>query len=684
MQKDRENRGRFFGCGLTKKAVCITAVLMLLSVLQLGYAQYVRTYDPLYERIEEDPCYRNGVFQIWDSGDYIRFAGYLNRARKEHPDDAAATAVDAVLMADIDLSGPAYGPIKECPFFQKDIIRYRSMKGHPYIRQGILNYAGTFEGNGYAIRWQEGSGNGMFICMERGAVVKNLDFHAESLRWDMDEYGVGMICMINYGTIRNCRTWGSIEGTGCYTGGVAGINRGTIEDCINRAEVLLTGVGEYGAGGIAGLSKCEVLEGESEENPVVPVIENCVNKGIILAPWEAGGICARNDCADIRSCGNEGAVTVQYQRGYIYPEHPDWYERALAAGICGSMGWNSIENCYNTGKISILEEGEEATYGIAGGTLMWVNSVTGCVSLEGSAAGHMRHERVAELDEETFRRWKEAPDSVPCQAANWQFDLEEAKSKLPLVPLDAARISVSEDRPDLWICEEFCLRAPEGYAIREVSPYALCMEPKTDDPNSAQIWLLRLKDNLVNISDYLDEEGDFTEDTAHELWTGIPGSHWLHPGYSYADDCHVEYTFHTAGSRELSSDLCVIHYRDDYLASMAVGTEDGRMTDNIAVLPVARTPGGHASRWLFLFTRKEDNIRPPVGLVRSVLRNFCLCPVTVAVRPGDTLSGIAYECTGDAARYPELAACSRLTDPDRIEAGQLLTLPPDWLGLLWE
>lgn len=679
--RKKERRIRFYVGGFTGTALCIMAMLVLSSAVLLMYIWYIRAYDPLYEQIEEDPCYENGVYEIYDSGDYIRFVGYLNRARRERPGDNAATAVDAVLMADIDLSEAAYGPVKECPFYQKDVIRYHSMREHPYIRQGILNYAGTFDGNGHTIHWYQDSGNGMFICMERGAVVKNLTFCADSLYCDMDEYGVGMICMVNYGTVRNCRTKGSMEGTECYTGGIAGMNRGTIKGCVNEADILLIGVGEYGAGGIAGLNKCEVLEGESEENPIVPVIDNCINKGMILAPWEAGGICARNDCADIISCGNEGAVTVQYQRGYIYPEHPDWYERALAAGICGSMGWNSIENCYNTGKISILEDGEEATYGIAGGTLMWSNSVTGCVSLEGTATGYMRHERVMELDEETFRRWKEDPDSVPYQAANWQFDLEEAKEKLPLVPLGVAQSPASQSREDLWICSEFCLQAPEGYSIREVSPYALCMEPEVSDSYSGQIWILRLRDNLVSLTDHLDEEGNFTKDTAHELWTGIPGSHWLHPGYSYKDDCHVEYTFYMTGSRKLSPGLSVLHYRDDYLAGLAVGTEDGHMTDNIAVLPITGTPEGDHARWLLLFTRKEDNYRPPIGLARSVLRGLYLFPAATTIEKGDTLSRIAYQCTGDASRYPELAACNNLSSPDYIEAGQILTLPADWIGI---
>ena len=59
--------------------------------------------------MEEDPCWREGVYYIEDFGDYIRFAGYLNRAHREEPENEAAVAVDAVLLNDIDTSGMPSG-----------------------------------------------------------------------------------------------------------------------------------------------------------------------------------------------------------------------------------------------------------------------------------------------------------------------------------------------------------------------------------------------------------------------------------------------------------------------------------------------------------------------------------------------------------------------------------------------
>lgn len=660
--------------GITGRTRWLVVLLLFLHVFIAG-KQYLDNYDPLYTSIEKDPCYQDGVFTIYQPGDYARFVGYLNRNHKRDPNNPKATAIDAVLMADIDLSDAKYGPVKELSFLKKSFIKYQSFEGHPYIRQAILSYSGTFDGNGHTITWFKDGKNGMFVTLERDATIRNLTLHATQLTWDLDEYGVGMFCILNYGTIENCQTKGSLTGTECYTGGFAGINRGTIKDCENYANVSLNKTGDYGAGGIAGLNKCKVLEGESEENPIVPVIEGCTNYGTIYAPWKAGGICARNDCANIYTCGNEGSVTVQYQKGYIYPDEPTWYEPAMAAGICGDMGWNNIEKCYNTGQISIEEDGEEATYAIAGNTLFWINTVANCVTLADTATGHMRHESVMELTEEELTFWKEHQEEVPYLPNNWKFNLEEAKEKLPIVPLNLIESSLTQDQKDLWLCDEFYLQAPKGYQIEEVSPYAICIEPSTFLPaeENCQIWLMRLEDNLTKLPSYPDKEA------IHEAWLDIPGAHWLHPAHSYADDCHLDYTDYTHPTiQNFTTGYTLIHYRDDFLAYAAV-QEEGGMIDNIAALPLKSTPeGGYTTPWLLLFTSDENNYRPSLSFAKEALENFIPLPAQIVVAPGDTLWSLTKTYTGTPARYPEIATIYP-GDPNQLTVGQSLTIPLEWL-----
>ena len=48
---------------------------------------------------------------------------------------------------------------------------------------------------------------------------------------------------------------------------------------------------------------------------------------------------------------------------------------------------------------------------------------------------------------------------------------------------------------------------------------------------------------------------------------------------------------------------------------------------------------------------------------------------TVIVKPGDTRSQIAQDHLDDATRYPEIAAQNHITDPDRIDVGEIIVLP---------
>lgn len=192
---------------MKKKWIVVIAAGTVVFLMIFIWNSVLAKRNPLCASVEEDICWQDGKFYIYGEEDYLRFVGYLNRAREEEPDNEAGTAIDAVLLKDIDL---------------KEAKVHAYLKRNPYIKQGILNYNGNFDGRGHTIIWYENGGNGMFICLERGAVVKNLTFRAESLVWDMDEYGVGMLCMINYGTIVDCRTKGRIEGTACYVGGNLG------------------------------------------------------------------------------------------------------------------------------------------------------------------------------------------------------------------------------------------------------------------------------------------------------------------------------------------------------------------------------------------------------------------------------------------------------------------------------
>ena len=65
-------------------AVLLLSIAAFFLPVPLGFRETAE--DPLCASIEEDPCYADGVFEIYNAKDYLRFAGYMNRASKEEED----------------------------------------------------------------------------------------------------------------------------------------------------------------------------------------------------------------------------------------------------------------------------------------------------------------------------------------------------------------------------------------------------------------------------------------------------------------------------------------------------------------------------------------------------------------------------------------------------------------------
>ena len=123
--------------------------------------------------------------------------------------------------------------------------------------------------------------------------------------------GDGLVS-INKGTLRNLRiASGQITAstTTTYIGGICGINEGTIEGCINEADIVTEK--SQTAGGICGM------------NEKIGRVLACLNTGNVSNALTAGGICGenKNDVA--------GAITACINTGLL--------NRAAAAlgGICG-------------------------------------------------------------------------------------------------------------------------------------------------------------------------------------------------------------------------------------------------------------------------------------------------------------------------------------------------------------
>ncbi len=256
---------------------------------------------------------------------YIRTADDLIDLAANGSADTYSLGKTFILENDIDLSGQTFTSI---PIF-----------------------AGTFEGNGHCITGlsirASGSDLGFFRFVEKDAVIRNLTVSGEIFpEGDMER--IGGIAGTNRGRIENCIFKGSILAKR-MGGGIAGLNEesGSIIGCENQGDLIVT----KQAGGIAGkndgsISGCKNRGGINmtgqavsefiDENPIVLMQEGAL-AGDVNKVTDIGGIAGRNTGA-VLDCINYGAV------GY----------RHTGYNIGGISGYEqgAVKNCRNLGNIS--------------------------------------------------------------------------------------------------------------------------------------------------------------------------------------------------------------------------------------------------------------------------------------------------------------------------------------------
>lgn len=709
-------KGLFFAAGL------ILLVLTLTTDREFLCLHCIVRFDPLCASMEEDPCYgEDGKYYIYTADDYLRFAGYLNRESKDkdrtfNREDTPYIFTDAVLMADIDLGDSNY--------YQLQLLKAAwTQERLPYTLRYIHYYNGIFEGNNYSITQPSDDSvvgglrlGGLFMFLEKEGVVRNVTVTAENLK-SKDSFDVGILCDHNLGLIKNCQVQGRVEGSESsseYVGGIAGKNYGTIEDCVNYAEVICNTINDHsGAGGIAGLNDgLSYAEEDPELSGYAATIKGCINYGNVRGTWLAGGICASSGYwyTKISDSGNEGEVSVRFQKVQPYLEEKNVdestrniWEDSMVAGIA-ALGDKGIMKCYNTGRIFIEEEGINSTYGITC-HISGNEKPSGCVNLKGTVTGRMRHENVMELNEEEMELWKSDHDAFPYVYNSWQFDLEEAKEKIGIVPLDV--IGEFQQENNTWFCEELLLRVPEGFHIRKVSEYAICMEADKNFEHSGrydeyekgyQMWLLKLpEDTLAGMNGYLKNvqslntilapgermngstmwlDSLYVTDETSYTWGEFDEVDWLHPlhftntfdHHTWVNDDRYSFNLYKEGQNAKN----YVYVPEDSTGNLRL--------DNVISLPLKYSEEqGYEIKYLMLFTNKDNNYRPDLTFAQDVLSGFYYLPFELIVQRGDTLYALAEYYTGEGSRYIELKEHNNLENENLILEGQKLSLPKSWL-----
>lgn len=218
----------------------------------------------------------------------------------------------------------------------------------------LEGFTGDFDGGGHTI-----SGLHKAFANELCGCVRNLTLEADisisskdDIAGDASVYWAGILCnrMFTGALVRNCVTAGSISysqwGKTLRVGAVCGYAaRGTMENCVNRASVIVTGDGSavVEAGGILGRAYASA----DEVN-----ITGCRNSGTLslsgtLKSPETGGIAGRMDAAGTSALrGNTFAGEIVFESGCTVSGNLDM------GGIAGYVKIASVSDCVSAGTMS--------------------------------------------------------------------------------------------------------------------------------------------------------------------------------------------------------------------------------------------------------------------------------------------------------------------------------------------
>lgn len=213
----------------------------------------------------------------------------------------------------------------------------------------IPTFGGSFDGQNHTISGLnvrgEGSQRGLFRYIQEGGTVKDLNVT---------------------GTVAPA---GDIKSTG----GIAGVNHGTISQCTFSGRVE----GMTGAGGIAGVNEAEGR------------IISCTSSGTVLGSHYTGGIVGEN-YGSIISCVNEARVNTQAETPSTDLDSFNWEDINSTENIpaCtdtgGIAGYSRglIEGCSNNGDVGYPHTGYNVG-GIAGRQAGYINGCTNSALIQG-------------------------------------------------------------------------------------------------------------------------------------------------------------------------------------------------------------------------------------------------------------------------------------------------------------
>jgi len=205
-----------------------------------------------------------------------------------------------------------------------------------------IDFSGTLDGNGYAIKNLTSTYGGLFdeLGFDTDATIKNLGLYNVDISSSKD---VGALANTHYlwvaVNIENCYVTGKVvcSGTNRAAAGFIGSDGGhwhsdiKIKNCYNKANIISNG----SAGGIIGACS---------DSTNAYSLTNCVNSGTITGDGDyVGGIIGDANNVYMTSCYNYGTVKSK--------------DSSVVHAVGGLVGYASnntiMKNCATTGKIDI-------------------------------------------------------------------------------------------------------------------------------------------------------------------------------------------------------------------------------------------------------------------------------------------------------------------------------------------
>jgi hypothetical protein len=219
------------------------------------------------------------------------------------------------LETDVNLAGRTYSTAVIAPDTDSSIYWFQGTK-----------FIGVFDGNDHKITNltidDGGAGNyflGLFGYIEEDAQVSNLGLEGASVSGGW--YVGGLVGLNRFGSISNCYSISSVNGSRFYVGGMVGINVGSISNCYSTGSVS----GNEDVGGLAG------------RNDDGGTISNCYSTGSVSGVRYVGGLVGQN-----------GLVLIAPHPGYIFNSYSTGSVQgtSLVGGLVGYNEAGEIERSF--------------------------------------------------------------------------------------------------------------------------------------------------------------------------------------------------------------------------------------------------------------------------------------------------------------------------------------------------